>query len=281
MSSLMVSGTPFETYEVDGIPVYVKREDLCSPDPSVCPPYSKMRGLELFLNKQDRNTPIGVQDAGFHSRSGWGTAYFCRELGMECYVGYPVFKREGTIENHTIRPYQLKAKELGANLIPVKAGRATVAYYQARNIMSELTQGRGLMLPAGLKLKESSIGTAKEVMDHTPDELKAGTWIVSISSGTVASGVLRGLRDYHDNISFVAHLGSHKNRDKTHAYMVEMAGYEPDDFLIVDEGYDYSDEVTDPCPFPASKFYENKAWQWMKQRIHWFEQPIVFWNIGD
>lgn len=279
MTSLMISGTPWEVYKLKGIPVYVKREDLCCELPG--PPYSKMRGLEIFLRKQDRGTPIGVQDAGTHSRSGWGTAYICKALGMECYLVYPVYVREGTLEDHALREYIQNAKDLGANLIPVKAGRATVCYHQGKKIMMERTGGKGVMLPPGLRLPESVEGTAMEVYNYTPDELLCGTWIVAISSGTVMAGVLNGLEAAHQDITFIAYMGNSKNWFKTYDYMCDIAGYTPNDLIHVDEGYAYSDAEEDwSVPFPASVYYEAKAWKWLAGYIQHLEQPIVFWNIG-
>lgn len=278
MKSFMVSGTPWETHELKGVTVHVKREDLCCEPPG--PPYSKMRGLELFLRKQVPGTPIGVQDAGFHSRSGWGTAFLCSRLKMPCYVVYSVYAHEGTLEDHPLREYQQNAKDLGAHLIPVKAGRATVAYHQGKRKMLELTNGKGIMLPAGLKVSESVEGTAQEVRDHTPDELRRGTWIISISSGTVASGVLAGLRPHQRDIVFICHFGSQKNEARTRAYMVGMIGYQPNALLYIDEGYGYSDALEIDCPFPASPWYERKAWKWLESHINNLAQPVVFWNIG-
>jgi 1-aminocyclopropane-1-carboxylate deaminase/D-cysteine desulfhydrase-like pyridoxal-dependent ACC family enzyme len=280
--SLMVDGTPFECYEVyDGDtvwPVYVKRDDLACEPPG--PQYSKMRGLEAFLHKQEKGTPIGVQDAGNHSRSGWGTAYLCSKLGFPCYAFYAVRVAEGTVDNHVVRPYQQNAKDLGAVLMPLKAGRASMLWYQARKILAGIDES-GIMLPAGLKLKESAEGTARETVNHTPEELRSGTWILSISSGTTGAGCIMGLVDNQEDIDFIAYMGSSKNESKTRQYMIDIAGYEPDSLTFVDDGWKYSDADNDPVPFPASPYYEAKAWHWMIDNIHELTQPIVFWNIGN
>ena len=282
MDSIMISGTPWEQYEIyDGVdvwPVWVKRDDLCCELPG--PPYSKLRGLELFLTKQDKDNLIGVQAAGAHSRSGWGTAYLCKHLGMKCHVFYPVYKREGTVEDHELREYLANAEDLGAVLMPMKAGRASMIWYQARNIMKAKSD-KAIMLPAGLKLQESVIGTAAEVVAHTPEHLRAGTWILSISSGTTGAGTIMGLKDYQTDIHFTAYMGNSKNKDKTYKYMCDMAGYEPYDLELIDEGWKYSDAEDRPVPFPASKYYEAKAWHWMVENIEHLMQPVIFWNIGS
>lgn len=293
MNSLMVSGTPWAVYVAEddtdpryGWPVYVKREDLCCNPPG--PQYSKMRGLEMYLNKLPKGTSVGVQDAGYHSRSGWGTAYLCQGLDLQCYDFYPVYKRElidpdggFVLGNHELREFQRKAKDLGAILVPQRAGRAKMLWYQARKCMKDPIID-GIMLPAGLKLKESAEGTAIEVRDHTPEELCAGTWLISISSGTVASGVLLGLKDY-DNIQFIAHMGSSKKEAPVRAHMCALAGYDPGERLaFVDEGYGYSDPLENyPVPFPCSVHYEAKMWKWMLEHIEELEPPVIFWNIGS
>jgi hypothetical protein len=239
-----------------------------------------MRGLELYLERHPEGYALGVQDAGFHSRSGWGAAYLCSRLDVPCFVVYPVFVDEGTLENHTLREYQQNALDLGAHLLPVKAGRATVTYHQGKRRMMEITDGRAVMLPPGLKLPESAVGTGNEARHHTPPELRKGTWIISISSGTVGSGVIQGMAEHQSEIDFVCHFGSTKNRAKTRAYMVQNAGYVPDSLKLVEEGYDYSDAVEEPVPFPASPWYEAKAWRWLRENIQGLRQPIIFWNIG-
>lgn len=283
MASLMVSSTPWEYHEVyddaeNVWPVWVKRDDLCCKLPG--PPYSKMRGLELYLNGLDEKFPIGVQDAGYHSRSGWGTAYLCDALGFDCHVFYPVYKRDGGVENHELREYQVNAHALGAMLIPQKAGRASMLWYQARKWMVENTDG-GIMLPAGLKLQENAIGTSREVLNHTPDMLWGGTWICAISSGTTMAGIVLGLKEIQEDVDFIAYMGSSKNEDKTRKHMCAMAGYEPDNLMFIDEGWDYRDAETRPMPFPGSVYYEGKAWYWLIDNIHNLEQPVIFWNIGD
>jgi 1-aminocyclopropane-1-carboxylate deaminase/D-cysteine desulfhydrase-like pyridoxal-dependent ACC family enzyme len=200
---------------------------------------------------------------------------------MPCYVFYPVFKAEGGVENHVVRENQLNAQRLGATLIPMPAGRASMLWYQSRKILAERTDGTGIMLPAGLKLRESAVGTSEEVVNHTPQNLRAGTWVSAISSGTTAAGVILGLREWQHNIHFLCYFGSHKNEDKTREYMIEIAGYEPDNLRYVDEGWDYSAAEERPVPFPCSKFYEAKAWHWMLENIEELETPIVFWSIGD
>lgn len=285
MKSVMIPGTPWEEYDIESadgtVTIHVKREDLCCLPPG--PQYSKLRGEELFLATLPKGTIVGVQDAGHHSRSGWGTAFLCKRFGLECHVFYPVYKAEGSPEpgGHPIREFQAKAQEMGATLHGVRAGRASVIWHQSRRIIEELSGGEGVMLPAGLKLRENAQGTSIEARMHTPSELRCGTWVGAISTGTTFAGVIMGLEDWQADIDFICYFGSSKNEEKTREYMIDVAGYEPDHLEFIDEGWNYSDAEERPVPFPCSKWYEAKAWHWIAENVDDLYDPICFWNIGD
>lgn len=52
------------------------------------------------------------------------------------------------------------------------------------------------------------------------------------------------------------------------------------DLSIIDPGYEYTDSVDFPCPFPTNKFYDLKAWKWLVENLQNLEEPVLFWNIG-
>lgn len=268
--------TPWEKYLLEGIPVYIKRDDLLNLEPN-CPQYSKLRGLETYLKQLGKDT-IGALDGGFHSRTGWAAAYIAMKLGIKAYVYYPVLVKEGTLENHDLREYQVEARGVGAYLVPLKAGRAMVMWYQARKHLANISDGE--MLPTGLKLKKCAEGTEWEVVNYTPKELFCGTWLVAMSSGTTAAGVMRGIRPYNNQIRLVCYLGEHKNVDKMRKFMCKIAEYEPKELIYIDEGWEYKDFAAEEgIPFPASKWYEAKLWWWLKNHISELPKPIILWNI--
>lgn len=281
MTSLVVRGTPWEAYDMMGMTVHVKREDLSCPPPG--PSFSKIRGVEWFLRKQKPGTPIGVLDT-FHSKAGWGVAYICAAMGLPCYDYYPVYKREGNLSNHELRHNQQKCKEFGAHLRPLQAGMSAILFHYARKQLAEETGGKGIMMPNGLKLDETVEATAWEVEEYTPDELFAGTWLVSISSGTICAGVIRGLQC--EDVHIIAHMGYSRSESKARDYMLSKAGCEFDMLDIVDEGFAYKDFVGGQAPFPCNRYYDLKAWRWlvgnayMHGHLHELEPPVVFWNIG-
>jgi len=152
---LIIKGTPWEVYKVDGVDVHVKREDLCCPEPG--PSFSKIRGVEAHLKGQQPGTPIGVLDT-VHSKAGWGVAYICQALELPCLDFFPVYKREWvdpTGVNYELREFQKYAEDLGAELVPLDAGRSSILYHQAKKLLAERTNGRGLMMPNALKLSET------------------------------------------------------------------------------------------------------------------------------
>lgn len=279
---LVIRGTPWEVYCVDGVDVHVKREDLCCPEPG--PSFSKIRGVEAYLRVQAPRTPIGVLDT-VHSKAGWGVAYICQALGLPCFDFFPVYRSEwadDTGNDYYLREFQEHAEDLGAELVPLDAGRSSILYHQAKKLLAERTNGRGLMMPNALKLSETIESTAHEVFDYTPKELLSGTWIVSISSGTIGAGVIRGLSWAGAQAMVVAHMGYSRSIDAARNYMINSAGVDPYRLRLVDDGYAYKDKVPNTqIPFPCNEYYDAKAWQFLVKYMDCHEQPVVFWNIGS
>lgn len=271
---MLTRSTPVELH--NGI--WVKREDLCALPPA--PPFSKYRGVVAHIRKRPENV-IGVLDT-LHSKAGWAVAAACQVLGKRCINYYPTFARE---EPGTIRPYQLAAARLGAELVALPAGMSAVLWYQARHclhlrypLQSLLSSNEtGYMMPNALKLEESAEETARELVDSKisqPDRL-----VVSVSSGTIAAGVLRGLARAKLYPRVQLHLGYSRPEGAVRKYLGKMAPEFPQGMLsVIDEGYAYSDAVTDiEAPFPCNAYYDLKAWKWLL-RQGW--KDVLFWNVG-
>ena len=245
----LIISTPWEQYE----DIWVKREDLCCPEG---PPFSKIRGLAEHL--APLHCEVGVLDT-FHSKGGCAAAFLCQKLRLPCYVFYP-----GSEPHES----QLRAAELGANLISLQPGRSAILYYRARKLLSSLTEGRGCMLPNGLALAESILATQQEVA-FTPANLFGGTWVVSASTGTIAAGVNAGLQG---RAKLIVHLGFSRS--------ISAMGKKVPGAEIIDEGYSYRDAIEYPCSFPCNPYYDLKAWKWLCQNRERLAPPVVFWNIG-
>jgi hypothetical protein len=272
---LLVNGTPIRTYEIGDHEVLVKREDLCCPAPG--PSFSKMRGVVSHINNRNDEV-IGVLDT-LHSKAGWGVSWACNQLERQCVNFWPRYKKDPP--TGLPRPQQREAEMLGSRMISFKAGRSSILYHAARKWLRENTGG--YLMPNALKLPETIDETAAEVA-RTP--LPAcGTLVVSISSGTIAAGVLRGFHEVGllDGYRVVLHMGYSRNPNAVHTYVKHMSGLERlDNIGYVDESYSYADKVdVSDCPFPTNPHYDGKAWQWLTHHINELQAPVVFWNIGD
>lgn len=284
--SRVISNTPWEPYQLDGVEVWVKREDKCTPFPG--PQFSKIRGVERHLDNliaEQGKVPIGVLDT-LHSKAGWGVAWLCKDKGLPCYDFFPVYKHEWVMDGFIPRENQISADRFGATLVPMEAGRSAILYHRAKKALAHMTNGQGHMMPNALKLPESIDATAEELRSYTPEGLCEGTWVISASSGTIAAGVLRGLTEVYSSynptpLCLIIHLGYSRPRNAVLDYVYKAAGWAGKaDICIVDEGYEYKDRVEFDCPFPCNPYYDLKAWKWLSTHAHNLQEPVVFWNVG-
>lgn len=278
--------TPIESHIVDDKLIYVKREDLCSPDPG--PSFSKVRGLYAHL-KDRPERHIGILDT-YHSKAGWGVSWICKELGKKAHVYYPKYKADTDL-----RENQKRCLALGASIVPIQAGRSCILYHQAKKLLSAI-KGKSYMLPNGLKLVESVEGTAAEVMKYTPREFfDCAVWVVSVSSGTIAAGVLRGLwMKGATNVKLILHMGYDRSERQLLNYVEERANgtliepysiamnFTAIDIKIINEHYGYKDAAKGiQAPFPCNEYYDLKAWKWLMSNYEQFNKlKVLFWNIG-
>lgn len=281
-SKIVVKNTPVELHYVGKIPVYVKREDLSAPSPG--PKFSKIRGVEAHLRKRKEDT-IGVLDT-YHSKAGWGVSYICQQLNKQAVVFYPHYKGEPEL-----REQQVNAQNMGAKLISLPAGRSSILYHAAKKKLMEIDPS-AYMMPNALKLSESINETAVEVKNCPEFLFKNATWVVSVSSGTLAAGVLKGLMHIPqvENLKFIMHMGYSRSQSELFRYVWKMAGVnEPIkniEVSYIDEGFDYKDSVLTPEPsFPCNEYYDRKAWRWLHNNAEKLVErsalPIMFWNIGE
>lgn len=265
---MLRSNTPIERHPAGRQRIYVKREDMCCDGPA----FSKLRGVAAHIHSRPENV-IGVLDT-FHSRAGWGVSALCPEAGRHAVVFYPVYK-----DDLTIRGNQLQAKKLGAQIHGITAGRSCILYHHAKaRLAAEYPDS--YMLPNALKCPETVEETAKEV-HYTPGRLmgREFTWVVSVSSGTIAAGVLRGLVDAGAHCRMVLHLGYSRTESAVRDYVVNGAGGCGNVRVeVVDQGYEYKDACPFPAPFPCNVYYDRKAWRWVVENTN--TDRILFWNIG-
>lgn len=288
----IIDNTPIQAYQLLGRTILVKREDLCCPPPG--PSFSKIRGVAAHIATRPEKV-IGVLDT-FHSKAGWAVAYVCKQLGKRCVDFWPVFKADKWDGKSLPREQQQQAAALGAMTSGIPAGRSAILYHHAKKRLATLWED-SYMMPNALKLPESVEENAAEVVRTAVggDFPVGGTVVLSVSSGTVAAGVLKGLARVFElyGWTLILHMGYTRSHESLTGYVEERSGVRFSEFAnvrLVDEGYGYKDEASKdgpdypPCPFPCNSHYDLKAWRWLQREENLKTipaGPVVFWNIGD
>jgi hypothetical protein len=303
--SLLTVATPLEDYR-SRYGLVVKREDLSCPPPG--PPFSKMRGVVAHMQARYNEGVrlFGALDT-VHSQAGHAVALGARELGVPCINFFPVYKadvntspfpeapeaQKGLLqlsedEWMALRDPQLRSRALGAELAPLQAGRSAILFHQAKK--GTLERG-GYMMPNALKLPEMVQETADEVVrtfEHASREeyqfLRTRPWIIAASSGTIAAGVVRGLRTMveGDLPQIIVHMGYNRPREAVRKYIFEKAAVKGEVPLkLIEEGYSYADKAKpgETPPWPCNPFYDLKAFRWWLRSRRDDEQAVL-WNIG-
>lgn len=281
---MLVDNTPVEDH-LAAFGLLVKREDLCCPPPG--PHFSKTRGVLAHLRGRPERV-IGVLDT-FHSQAGHAVAQACALLGKECVNFYPEFKH-----SPGVRDPQRRAVALGARLHPLKAGRSAILFHQAKKKLAETPDS--YMMPNALKLPEMVTETAAEVRRTLSSGALNHLWgtemsvLISISSGTIAAGVITGFHQAGLRPRFILHQGYDRPKGAVLRYMLEMSGltsFEDTRIAMVNEGYSYKDKARageDPS-WPCNPYYDLKAFRWWMRegRARWGRARwgrALMWNIG-
>lgn len=267
--------TPVEQHSLGGRTAYVKRDDMfmfdCQPD---CPPLAKLRGAFPLLQalKKEGVRRIAVFDTRV-SKAGQGIAFLCRELKLECLVGFPMLKGGEPSESQKV------AGRLGAELFPLRAGRTAVCYGAFASIAKE----RGYhMMPLGLVCKDTVEAVALEVSETLKELGNEGvaikTIVLSTGTGTICTGVHLGADCKVVGVSCGMAVNRQVQRMKVMAFPERLNW---NSLQLIEPEYDYYTALdTGKCPFRTSPYYDMKAYSWMLKNIDKLEKPILFWNIG-
>lgn len=261
---MLREGTPIQDYELE-FGLWVKREDLSCPRPG--PPFSKARGVYSHILSRPEKL-IGVLDTA-HSQAGHAVARACQVLGKKCINFYPSYKN-----SPGYKVPQEHAKALGAELIPLPAGRSCILFHAARK---ETERRGGYMMPNALKLQESVEETAKEARLARAGEYD--TILIPASSGTIAAGVIKG---FGLSPNYIIHLGYSRSHEEVKRYLREASGIDAT-ITIIDEGYAYKDRAVDgeTPPWPCNEYYDLKAFRWWRKFSGLYNYgKTLFWNIG-
>lgn len=281
---------PIETYETrDGLSeYYVVRDDIPFPFPS--PNFSKIRGLEThmkMLNEMNIQN-VAIQDT-IISRCGWGTAYVAKKYGMKVYNFYS--KRPNGADF-----YRKMSQSFGATTIPVMGTHQRIAVNLDKAWLKENKIDEYTFLPIGINLPET-IDEHIKIIPKLPSKLFEGTVVVCVSSGTIISGILAGIKEcnYTPDIKGVQ-IHNWKNREQLISDKVyESTGniikkknnnkslfgnYAYLNFVVVDAGFTYHQTVNERPPFPCDQYLDRKAWHYIEQFHETLKKPITLWNIG-
>ena len=272
------TNTPVEDH-LEQFGLLVKREDLSCLPPG--PPFSKTRGVFSHIQARPERV-IGVLDT-YHSQAGHAVAEACRLLGKTAVNFWPVRKAE---LGAAIKPQQLAAEDLGAQLVALPAGRSAILYHQAKKRLADW--GDSYMMPNALKLPEMITETAAEVratLRSTPLPPRMPV-LIAASSGTIAAGVMRGFVDagQASDRTFIIHQGYDRPAGAILKYIGQMTGFMDQVFPIelVNEGYSYGDVAkSGPEPlWPCNVYYDLKAFRWWMREGRAQYGEALLWNIG-
>lgn len=310
-------GTPLEDH-LEAAGLLVKREDLACPPPG--PPFSKMRGV---ISHMRRRVELGYKLFGAldtsHSQAGHAVAYAARLLGVESVNFFPVYKADVRdavpggppgatpgiepgdttwlsldADRHVqLRMPQVHSSRLGARLVGLPAGRSAVLYHSAK---SQTIRRGGYMMPNALKLAETVDETAAEVVRTFEqasleqfEVLRHSPWIISCSSATIASGVIKGVAEalrggfWTKPDRFILHMGYDRSEEAVRRYITQRLGWTDQlPAVFVNEGYAYKD-VARPGPtppWPCNAHYDLKALRWWLREGRERYGRAVLWNIG-
>lgn len=272
--------TPIELHTINGKEFLVKREDLACQSPG--PPFSKVRGLVEHLLKLKRSgiTTVGYVETSI-SMAGWGVAWATKQLGMKSVIFDPQYSCDKYAGYLTHELHRLKWIEHGAEIIKIYSGMAKVNYNICkRRLREEFSDS--VMLPLGLPLEETVDQTAKQTIGLP----EAASLVICVGSGTIAAGVLKGLR--HSDVK-VYGITCRETKDvrRKMSLIVNKAGIFQEGifadkvkFELINPGYSYTWAVEIETPFPCNKYYDTKALAFLLEHYNRLEKPILFWNIG-
>lgn len=261
--------TPVETYQLRGREVLVKREDLYCPVTRA----SKMRGIERWVWSRPERILCAVDT--WRSRNGLGLTVAGMEVGKRVIVYRPEDHRP---DNEKL---QMQIVERGGQLVvipkhirgfPMQHVLTYWAEEHARHFGSSVA-----FLPSAAKLVETVEEVEKEARQMFLRH-RVRSIVVPVGTGTHLAGILRAVSAQHF-ISVIGVCGYKRKAGAVEKY-VHLMGASLLELWLVDEKYSYSDRLSRLMMFPASEYYETKAWDWLERNIKELPDPVMFWNVG-
>lgn len=262
------TATPLERYSVGKGEAWVKRDDLFAKWPA--PPLGKLRGARTLLRRIYREGVrlVGCWDTRI-SALGQGIAVCASELpSLRVIVAYPDSRGSMIPE-----PLQI-ARELGAEVLPVKAARVSISFAEARQRVED--RG-GVLLPFGLDCMESVAAIQEEAAKIPDQAIYGGTVVVSCGSGVTLAGLISGLG--HRPSRYIG-VSSGRSVGMIQRCLSKYVEYCLDYVDIIPANYAYAEQPAISCPFPSHPNYDLKAWDYLQRNFRSLRRPILFWNVG-
>lgn len=260
--------TPIETYLLSGRRIAVKRDDLVARPPA--PRLAKVRGFHLLLERffNEGIRLIGAFEAGASS-AGHAVAATVRNFSeMKCIIGYV------NELNEPRRNSIQSAKRLGAEVLPLRPNVLNVCYGQTKKYVE--SKG-GRMIPFGFEFDEAVDSVATEARSVALELTSNGTLVVCCGSGVTLAGIYRGLKGRPRRFIGVS---SGRSIPKIRACL-KRQGVDDPTIELIEPCLPYRTACENHCPFPSDKYYDRKAWNYLKENIRSCEEPILFWNVGS
>lgn len=284
----MLVHTPVETHQG----FLVKREDQAV-SIADAPPFSKMRGVLAHLTKlraQGTKT-VGYAESAI-SMAGWGLAWAAKKLGLHAVIFAPVYKGELPYLD-VLRKHYTHWERLGAQIVPMPAGRTKIIYYQGRSWLEKHYPENSVMLPIGMSFPESVDATAIEyAWTLKKYKLRPKHVVACVGSGTIAAGLVRGMAESNAGATLWGILTRDGSVAGKLRYMENLVGFplSPGGIFsalyrvsaeLTSSGYEYTQNSKIDVPFPCNPYYDAKAWEWlMANRTLFNGEQTLFWNIG-
>ena len=290
----MPVNTPTIKLQINGVPVYVKREDMYEPpipltytEPAAYPPppFAKTRGLLPYLQalRERGIKTVAYMDTSI-SMASWGLSYCAPLADLHAVILFPEYK-DGP--RHNMEEHIKRCVQLGAEVLYLEnPTQLAINWYRAREFV-EKQYTDAVLLPQGLPFEETIHSVADE-MKNVPQAALGGTIVTAVGSGTMTSGILSGLILHHEVQCVHGILVSEGQIQKTkrkiisrsHGGLFKQGVWAPW-LTLYWTGYEYHDVVDHlNIPFPCNKYYDAKAWGYLLKNIDHIKQPILFWNVG-
>ena len=267
--------TPLEKYNVKGIDVWVKRDDLHNGDLDL-PPWAKIEGVRRLLTWKeliDRNKPV-IHLTVRGSYTGWVLGHYGKELDYSIKIAY------GNSKNYPMESLD-KMKSYGVDLVPIKPNMMKIVYNSMKKIADENGWQR---LPYAFDHPVyHDYWREKSYLVFRDKELpKFDNLVICAGSGVTCIGVIQSFLDVHNfPMKKRVYVVSTSTISTVTNKLKRWETYFPNNITVTTTPYEFYDEMDFyETPFPCNPNWDKKTWWWLEENIDKLHGKTIFWNIG-